>query len=100
MNVRRLTETTIYVALSAALGLISFLTISISLAIGIPTLLLALAGAPLIALAFFSAHVLARIERRRAAALLGIEFPTRAFPREGSVPVRAVSWMSSRGAWM
>ncbi|MDA0184938.1 sensor histidine kinase [Solirubrobacter phytolaccae] len=100
MNVRRMTETTLYVALSAALGFISFLTLSISLAVGIPTLLLALAGAPLVALAFFSAHVLARIERRRAAALLGIEFPTRAFPREGSVPVRAVAWVSSRGAWM
>ena len=71
-----------------------------TLAAGVPLLLLALAGAPLIAPAFVYCHLLARLERRRAAALLGAEFPTRAFPREGSVPVRALSWMSSRGSWL
>ena len=100
MNVRRTIETTTYVALSAAIGFISFLILVPTLAAGVPLLLLALAGAPLIAVAFVYCHLLARLERRRAAALLGAEFPTRAFPREGSVPVRAVSWMSSRGSWL
>jgi len=100
MNVRRTIETTTYVALSAAIGFISFLILVPTLAAGIPLLLLALAGAPLIAAAFVYCHLLARLERRRAAALLGAEFPTRAFPREGSVPVRALSWMSSRGSWL
>jgi signal transduction histidine kinase len=100
MNVRRTIETTTYVALSAAIGFISFLILVPTLAAGVPLLLLALAGAPLIAAAFVYCHLLARLERRRAAALLGAEFPTRAFPREGSVPVRALSWMSSRGSWL
>lgn len=100
MNVRRTIETSTYVALSAAIGTISFLILLPTLVVGVPTLLLALAGAPLIALAFAFCHLLARLERRRAAALLGIEFPTRAFPREGSVPMRAVAWVSSRGSWM
>ena len=100
MNVRRTVETSTYVALSSAIGTCSFLILVISLVAGVPLLLLALAGAPLIATAFFVAHLLARLERRRAAALLGTEFSTRAFPREGSVPVRAVAWVSSRGSWM
>jgi len=90
MNVRRTIETTTSVALSAAIGFISFLILVPTLAAGVPLLLLALAGAPLIAAAFVYCHLLARLERRRAAALLGAEFPTRAFPREGSVPVRAL----------
>ena len=33
-------------------------------------------------------------------ALLGIDFPSRTLPRDGSVPRRALKWMSSRGAWL
>src|SRR4051794_766690 len=57
-------------------------------------------GLPLVALAFIFCHLLARLERRRAAALLGVQFPSRHLPRDGSVPVRAVAWLSSRGSWL
>src|SRR3954469_23826197 len=100
MIVRRTAEATTYVALSAAIGTISFLLVGVTLLAGVPLLLLALAGAPLVVLAFVFCHGLARLERRRAAALLQVEFPTRALPREGSAPVRAVGWMSSRGSWL
>jgi signal transduction histidine kinase len=62
-------------------------------------LLLALVGAPLIAAVFAFCHILARAERRRVRALLGIDFPSRTLPADGSVPRRALKWMSSRGAW-
>jgi len=100
MDVRRTIDATTYVALSAALGTIAFFVLVPMLAAGVPLLLLALAGAPLIALAFVFCHVLARAERRRASALLGVEFPSRTLPREGSIPARALRWMSSRGSWL
>src|SRR3954469_839725 len=100
MQARRTVEATSYVALSAVLGTISFMFLAVTLAIGVPMLIFALLGAPLIALAFVFCHVLARFERRRAAAVLGIEFPTRTLPREGSPVARASRWMRSRGSWL
>src|SRR3954449_3358156 len=100
MQVRRTIESTSYVALSFALGTVSFWIVFPTLLVGVPLLIVALAGTPLIVLAFIFCHVLARIERRRAAALLGVEFPTRQLSREGSVGARAVRWMSSRGSWL
>src|SRR6201989_19695 len=83
MQVRRTIEATSYVALSFALGTISFWVIMPTLVVGIPLLIVALAGTPLIALAFVFCHLLAKSERRRAAALLGVEFPSRHLPRDG-----------------
>ena len=100
MQVRRTFEATTYVALSAALGTISFFFLLVTLVVGVPMLIFALLGAPLIALAFVFCHVLARTERRRAAAMMGIEFPTRTLPREGSAAARASRWMRSRGSWL
>src|SRR4051812_37415254 len=100
MQVRRTFEASTYVALSAALGTVSFFFLLITLVVGVPMLIFALLGAPLIALAFVFCHVLARAERRRAAAILGIEFPTRTLPRDGSAAARATRWMRSRGAWL
>jgi len=67
MQVRRTVEATSYVALSGVLGTISFIFLMITLAVGVPMLIVALLGAPLIALAFVFCHVLARMERRRVA---------------------------------
>src|SRR4051812_45022594 len=100
MQVRRTFEATSYVALSSALGTVSFFFLLVTLVVGVPMLIFALLGAPLIALAFVFCHVLARTERRRAAAVMGIEFPTRTLPREGSPVARASHWMRSRGSWL
>src|SRR4051812_20105934 len=100
MQVRRTIEATTYVALSGALGTVSFIFLLVTLAVGVPMLIFALLGAPLIALAFVFCHVLARTERRRAAAVMGVEFPTRVLPREGSPVARASRWMRSRGSWL
>ncbi|HEX6021586.1 MAG TPA: sensor domain-containing protein, partial [Solirubrobacter sp.] len=99
MDVRRTIDATTYVALSAALGMIAAVVLIPTLAVGLGLLLFALVGAPLIAAAFAFCHLLARAERRRVRALLGIDFPSRTLPRDGSVPRRAFKWMSSRGAW-
>src|SRR4051812_43603155 len=100
MQLRRTFEATSYVALSAALGTVSFFFLLITLLIGVPMLVFALVGAPLIAFAFVFCHVLARAERRRAAALMGIDFPTRTLPRDGSAVARVTRWMASRGSWL
>jgi signal transduction histidine kinase len=100
MQARRTIESTSYVALSLVLGTASFWVVFPTLLVGVPLLVVALAGTPLIALAFIFCHVLARVERRRAAALLGVEFPSRQLSRDGSLGARAVRWMSSRGSWL
>src|SRR4051794_7436533 len=100
MQVRRTVEATSYVALSGVFGTVSFIFLMITLAIGVPMLIFALLGAPLIALAFVFCHLLARAERRRVAAVMGIEFPTRQLPRDGSPVARATRWMRSRGSWL
>ena len=60
-------EATAYVALSAVLGVISFIVLVPTLALGVPLLVVALAGLPLIAFAFALCHLLATVERRRVA---------------------------------
>src|SRR6476660_8857572 len=100
MQVRRTIEATSYVALSFAVATISFWIIMPTLIVGLPLMIFALAGAPLVALSFVFCHVLAKAERRRAAALLGGEFPSRQLPRDGSLPSRTLRWMSSRGSWL
>ncbi|HET6551097.1 MAG TPA: sensor histidine kinase [Solirubrobacter sp.] len=100
MEVRRTIESTSYVALSAALGSLSFMILAPTLAAGVPLLIFALAGAPLIAFAFVVCHLLARVEQRRVGALLGVEFPSRMLPADGSWFSRGSRWMRSRGSWL
>ncbi len=100
MDVRRTIDATTYVALSAAIGTVAAIVLVPTLLAGTALLLLALVGAPLLAFVFAASHVLARAERRRVGALLGVDFPSRTLPRDGSVPRRALKWMSSRGAWL
>ena len=100
MDVRRTIDATTYVALSAAIGTVAAIVLIPTLFVGTFLLLFALVGAPLVAFVFAATHVLARAERRRVRALLGIDFPSRTLPRDGSVPRRALKWMSSRGAWL
>ena len=97
---RRTIDATTYVALSAAIGTVAAIALIPMLLAGTFLLLLALVGAPLLAAVFALSHVLAHAERRRVSALLGIDFPSRTLPRDGSVPRRALKWMSSRGAWL
>ncbi len=100
MDVRRTIDATTYVALSAAIGTVAAIVLVPTLLAGTALLLFALVGAPLLAFVFAATHVLARFERRRVGALLGIDFPSRSLPPDGSVPRRALKWMSSRGAWL
>jgi signal transduction histidine kinase len=93
-------EATAYVALSAVLGGIAFCVLLPTLILGSALLVVALAGLPLIVGAFAFAHLLARLERRRVAAVFGIDFPTRHLPRDGNLLNRALRWLGSRGAWL
>src|SRR3954447_16638338 len=93
-------EATAYVALSAVLGGITFWILLPTLLIGTATLVIALAGLPLIVAAFAFAHLIARLERGRVQAVFGVEFPNRHIPREGNLLQRALRWLGSRGAWL
>jgi signal transduction histidine kinase len=93
-------EATAYVALSAILGGIAFFALVPTLVVGTGLLIIALAGLPLIVLAFALCHLLAHVERRRVRAVFGIDFPTRHLPRDGNLPSRALRWLGSRGAWL
>jgi len=93
-------EATAYVALSAVLGTIAFWVLLPTLLVGTALLVVALAGLPLIVLAFAIAHMIARFERRRVAAVFGLDFPTRHLPHDGNWLNRALRWLGSRGAWL
>ena len=92
-------EATAYVALSAVIGITAFCFLLPTLLLGTALLVVALAGLPLIVLCFAFSHLIARLERRRVAAVFGIDFPTRHLPRDGNVLNRALRWLGSRGAW-
>src|SRR5262249_43245887 len=93
-------EATAYVALSGAIGTFSFIFVLIGICVGTPLLIVALAGLPILWVVFAFDHVLAKVERNRAASMLGAGFPVRKFPREGSPPRRMLTWMGSRGCWL
>jgi signal transduction histidine kinase len=93
-------DATVYVALSGALGTLAFCVLLPTLVLGGALLIVALAGLPLIVGAFVFCHYLARLERRRARALLGVEFERRELPKEGRLPARMLAWISSRGSWL
>jgi signal transduction histidine kinase len=93
-------SSTAYVALSGAIGTFSFVFALVGVCVGVPLLIVALAGLPILWLVFAFDHGLAKLERNRASALLGIDFPVRRFPRTGSPPRRMLTWMSSRGCWL
>jgi signal transduction histidine kinase len=91
---------TAYVALSGAIGTASFIIALVGLCVGTPLLIVALAGLPILWFVFAFDHGLAKLERNRAAALLGVEFGVRRPPRTGSPPRRMIGWMASRGCWL
>ena len=101
MNVRRTIEATTYVALSAAIGIISFLILVPTLAAGVPLLLLALAGAPLIAarVRLLPPARAAGAPPRRRPARRRVPHP-RAPARGFGTGARALRWMRSRGSWL
>ena len=91
---------TAYVALSGAIGTFSFIFTLVGLCLGVPLLIVALIGLPIVWLVFAFDHALAFVERNRAAALMGVEFPVRRFPSDGSLPRRLIGWATSRGCWL
>jgi signal transduction histidine kinase len=91
---------TAYVALSGAIGTFSFVVALVGLCVGVPLLVVALAGVPILWTLFAFDHGLAKLERDRAAALLGVEFPVRRFAHGASLPRNMLAWMGSRGCWL
>jgi signal transduction histidine kinase len=89
-----------YVALSGAIGTFSFIFALVGICVGTPLLIVALAGLPILWVVFAFNHLLAKVERNRAASLLGVDFPVRRTPREGSPARRMFTWMGSRGCWL
>jgi signal transduction histidine kinase len=93
-------DATAYVALSGAIGVFSFVVTLVGVSVGVPLLIVALAGLPILWLVIAFDHALAKAEGNRAAALMGVRFPVRRFPREGSPPRRLLAWAGSRGCWL
>jgi signal transduction histidine kinase len=93
-------NSTLYVALSGPIGFIAGLTTFIGLVVGTPLLIVALIGFPIIAFVVVFDHGLAKLERNRIAALLGVDFPVRRFSRGSSPPRNLLKWMGARGAWL
>src|SRR4051812_46867870 len=90
----RTLDSVAYVALSWAIGAVVFWVVFVLVALALPLMIVALAGLPLLWLAFAVSHAVALGERRRARALLGAEFPVRPLPRRIFASVRA------RGSWV
>jgi signal transduction histidine kinase len=98
---RRTVEATAYIAISASLGLAAFVTLLPLAVLSGALMVLALVGLLFLWLAFVICHVLALLERRRAAALLGVEFRVRPLgPPDGNPLKRMLAWTRSRGAWL
>src|SRR3954449_9806174 len=100
MRITRSFAAVAYVALSAVIGTVAFIGVLVTVVIAVPLLIVALAGLPLLLLAFAMCHGLALTERRRAAALLGADFPVRTLPSDRGPAARLLAWMRSRGAWL
>src|SRR3954470_4181776 len=90
----RTLDSVAYVALSWAIGAVVFWLVLPFVIVSVPFMFLALAGLPILWLAFALSHGVALFERRRARALLGAEFPVRPLPRRIFASVRA------RGSWL
>jgi signal transduction histidine kinase len=90
----RTLESASYVALSWVIGVIVFWITLPMLILSVPLMFLALAGLPILWLAFAFSHGVALAEHRRAGALLQTDFRTRPLSRGIFASVR------SRGPWL
>jgi signal transduction histidine kinase len=98
---RRTAEATAYIALSGAIGLAAFVTLVPLVALSGGLMVLALMGLLFLWGAFLVCHVLALLERHRAAALLGVDFRVRPLGPPARNPLRRMlDWTRSRGAWL
>jgi signal transduction histidine kinase len=98
---RRTAEATAYVALSGAIGLSAFVALLPLVILSGALMVLALMGLLFLWGEFLACHVLALLERHRAAALLGVEFRVRPLgPPEGNPLKRMLAWTRSRGSWL
>jgi signal transduction histidine kinase len=94
-------ESTVYVALSSALAIASFVSVLPLVLLSGPMMILALAGLAILWFAFLLCHGLAHLERRRASAVLGVDFRVRPIGPEGANPLRRMlMWTRSRGSWL
>jgi len=93
-------ESTVYVALSGVLAIGSFATLLPMVIVSGATMILALAGLIVLWIAFLLCHGLAHFERRRASAVLGVEFAVRPLGPEGNPLKRMLMWTRSRGSWL
>jgi signal transduction histidine kinase len=93
-------ESTVYVALSGVLAIASFVTLLPMVILSGATMILALAGLIVLWIAFLLCHGLAHFERRRASAVLGVEFGVRPLGPEGNPLKRMLMWTRSRGSWL
>src|ERR1700750_840765 len=96
---RRTAEATAYVALSGAIGLAAFVALLPLVILSGALMVLALMGLLFLWLGFVICHVLALLERRRATALLGVEFRVRPLGPADANPLKRIwAWTRSRGA--
>jgi len=94
-------ESTVYIALSGVLALASFVSVLPLVVMSGPMMILALAGLAVLWFAFLLCHGLAHLERRRASAVLGVDFRVRPIGPDGANPLkRMLMWTRSRGSWL
>jgi signal transduction histidine kinase len=98
---RQTAEATAYIALSGAIGLAAFVTLLPLIVLSGALMVLALMGLLFLWAAFVASHLLALLERRRAAAMLGVDFRVRPLGPPDRNPLRRMlDWTRSRGAWL
>jgi signal transduction histidine kinase len=91
---------TIYAALSAPIGIVSFVVLWVLTAVGLGTVFVLLIGALLFWAALQAAHLLARFEAARTRAILGQELEVRRFTSSGSRPRQVWTRLRSGGSWI
>jgi signal transduction histidine kinase len=91
---------TISVGWSLVVSSVSFFVLLFLVIFGVPLMLLALVGLPLLWVAFGISRGVAEIERWQAAAFLGADLPLRPWVRQGALPSRMWQRTKSRGSWL
>jgi len=92
---------TISVAWSLAVNSAGAVVLMVLLFFGVPLMLLALVGLPIVWVAFGVARCLAILERRKAAVFLGADLPLRPpSPRKGALPSRMWARTKTLGTWL
>jgi signal transduction histidine kinase len=91
---------TIYAALSFPIGLLAMIVLWVMTAVGIGTVFVLLLGVFVLWAALAAAHLLARFEGRRSAAILGQPLDVRRFAASGSMFRQVWARLRSGGSWL